>query len=384
GESPRTEASKSGNANVIEMVRTGKPMIIAANKAEKGFENATLDFTEMGCPTVAISAAKGRGVQELMRAILRQLKEHLKLNPPEEISPEQENEAAENEEQGFPDPPIRVAMIGCPNAGKSSLINQILKEDRLITSEVSGTTRDSVDIPLTAANGQRYTLIDTAGLRRKSRVSQRVEKYSVMAALKSIDRTDITVLVLDATRDISDQDKRIARYAEEAGRGLVFVVNKWDTVQGGRREESRMRTVIADTFVRLAHVPILFVSAKNGRHTGRILHTARRVWRSAQLTMGTGAINRWLADCLQEHPPPRTAGKPVKLRYATQVGTAPPSLLIFGNRPDAVPTSYIRFLENRLREQFALAGTPIRIALRGGENPFKPTHSRKRKKPHRR
>ncbi len=450
--------------NLVKMLRrTGKPLLIAVNKAEKGFQHAPLEFMEMGCPTVAISATQGRGIQQMVREILKQLRQqgwvfddeaaasapsipqsvtHIppaesqvdtdstlstnlgpdegqtsetELGRPEltlgttvdhvmaeqgastersntvESSPSKPDTEAQSTVSSHPegqtplmpeldlDTPILVALIGCPNVGKSSLVNRLLKEERQIISDMAGTTRDSVDLPLTGSNGQRYTLIDTAGIRRKSRVSERVEKFSVLAALRSIDRADIAVLALDATREISDQDKRIARHAIEAGRSLLFVVNKWDTVKGGRQEESRMRLLIGDTFPRLAHAPVLFVSAKNGRHCGRILPLARRIVRSARQTIPTGILNRWLADCLAEHPPARTSGKPVKLRYATQVGAAPPSLLLFANRPDGLQPAYFRFLENRLREQFGFNGTPIRIALRKGENPYEPKGKKRRR-----
>jgi GTPase len=266
---------------------------------------------------------------------------------------------------------VAVAVVGCPNAGKSSLINALLGENRLVASEVAGTTRDSIDLPFTDAGGRQFTLIDTAGIRRKSRIAMRIEKFSVMAALKAIDRAEIAVLVLDAQREeISDQDRRVATLATGAGCGLVIVVNKWDTVSGGRKAQKDYLRRVEDAFPLFPHAPVLFISAKRGRGIKNLLDTVHRIWRLARQRISTGRLNRWLADAIEKHPPPRRAGRAIKIRYMTQIAIEPPTLLIFANRPDQVHETYRRYLEKQFRESFDFSGVPVRLLFRKGENPF--------------
>lgn len=267
--------------------------------------------------------------------------------------------------------PVAVAVVGCPNAGKSSLINALLGENRLIASEVAGTTRDAIDLPFVDRHGRSFTLIDTAGIRRKSRISLRIEKFSVMAALRAVDRADVAVLVLDAQRaEISDQDRRVATLAIEAGCGLVMVVNKWDTVSGGRQEQKNYLHRLREAFPLFPHAPILFISATRGKGIETLLETVHRVWRLSRQRISTGRLNRWLNEALEKHPPPRSAGRAVKIRYMTQVATQPPTLLIFANRPDRVHETYRRYLENQFRLQFEFPGVPVRVLFRKGENPY--------------
>ncbi|MBF0453209.1 MAG: ribosome biogenesis GTPase Der [Magnetococcales bacterium] len=377
--------------------RSGKPVICAVNKTEgKGGQESAYEFYGFGLePVIPISAAHGRNMEALREAILDSLGE---VAPEEGAEEERElfetaEEAAAQEEgvlqadeeasqlleaeeevvveEEVVDEPIAVAVVGCPNAGKSSLINSLLGENRLVASEVAGTTRDSIDLPFTDKKGREFTLIDTAGIRRKSRIALRIEKFSVMAALKAVDRAEVAVLVLDAEREeISDQDRRVATLATEAGCGLVIVVNKWDLIRGGRKAQKEYLLRVRDAFPLFPHAPLLFISAKRGKGIETLLDTVHRVWRVGRKRISTGRLNRWLSEAVEKHPPPRRAGRAIKIRYMTQIDIEPPTLLIFANRPDQVHETYRRYLENQLREQFDFSGVPIRILFRKGANPF--------------
>lgn len=331
--------------------RSGKPVVCAVNKSEGNTrENIALSFHELGlAEVIPLSAAHGLGMGELLAAISRQ------LELPETPDEEPEEVSA-----------IRVAVVGSPNAGKSSLLNRLLGAERLVTSEIPGTTRDSVPLPFTDKQGRPFVLVDTAGIRRKSRISLRVEKYSVIAALKAMDQAHVAILVLDALRGITTQDQRIASHALEAGCGLILAINKWDLVVAERELAMRnYHAAIRDAFPRLTHAPVAFVSAATGMRVARLPELAAKVWENHQRRVATGPLNRWLEETLLRLPPPRVAGgRAIKLRYATQVAVGPPTLTLFTNFPEQIPDSYRRFLENRLRETFPLEGTPVRLFFR--------------------
>jgi GTPase len=400
--------------SIADMLRrSGKPVICAVNKTEgKGGIETAYEFYGLGItPVIPIAAAHGRGMEEVRSAVLEVLPlvedfqpddsndedesyddriptdEELALEilaqeeadslrqetleegdiPEQEALGEEEEEEIEEEEVG----PVRVAVVGCPNAGKSSLINALLGENRLVASEVAGTTRDSIDLPFTDGRGHDFILIDTAGIRRKSRIALRIEKFSVMAALKAIDRAEVAVLVLDAEReDISDQDRRVATLATNAGCGLVIVVNKWDLMTGGRKAQKEYLLRVQDAFPLFPHAPVLFISAKRGKGISTLLDTVHKVRRIGRQRISTGKLNRWLSSAVEKHPPPRRAGRAIKIRYMTQIAIEPPTLLIFANRPDQVHETYRRYLEKQLRETFDFAGVPIRMMFRKGGNPF--------------
>ncbi|MBF0358667.1 MAG: ribosome biogenesis GTPase Der [Magnetococcales bacterium] len=390
--------------SIADMLRrTDKPVICAVNKTEgKGGIESSYEFYGLGLdPVIPIAAAHGRGMEALRSAVLEALPlldgcekhdvavaddggwtlpEELELTDLEGLEQEPvyaseeafDVEEVDSEEVDIDEgAEVRVAVVGCPNAGKSSLINRLLGEDRLVASEVAGTTRDSIDLPFTDGRGHNFVLIDTAGIRRKGRIALRIEKFSVMAALKAIDRAEVAVLVLDAERDdISDQDRRVATLATNAGCGLVIVVNKWDTVTGGRKAQKEYLLKIEDAFPLFPHAPVLFISAKRGRGISSLLDTVHRVWRVGRQRISTGKLNRWLSEAVEKHPPPRRAGRAIKIRYMTQIAVEPPTVLIFANRPDQVHETYRRYLEKQLREQFDFAGVPIRMLFRKGGNPF--------------
>lgn len=363
--------------------RCGKPVMCVVNKAEghAGGAAGVAEFHRLGLrPVVAISATHGVGVEEMLRLALSRWPVD---EPPPEEETEEEEGAAEAEKTagresgkrapGIPphDGVARVALVGCPNAGKSTLVNRLLGEERLVTSDVPGTTRDAVDAPLTDAQGNRYVLVDTAGLRRKARIALRIEKYAAIAALNAMERAKTAVLVLDAIRGVTEQDQRVAGFALEAGCGLVFAVNKWDAVPRGRDAENAFRRELGLAFPRFAHAPVVFLSGRTGHGVDKLLPAVRRVWEAAQKRVSTGILNRWLAEVEEANPHPRRNGRPVRLRFASQVRVAPPLVVFFVNRPEDIEESYRRYLENRLREQFGFQGVPLRIDFRGGkENPY--------------
>ncbi|MBF0295757.1 MAG: ribosome biogenesis GTPase Der [Magnetococcales bacterium] len=334
--------------------RSGKRVICVVNKAEGrvGAEGVG-EFHALGLqPVVPVSATHGMGVADMMDKVF-------KVCPVVATG-----EAGESEDVA------RVAIIGSPNAGKSTLINRLLGEERLVTSDRPGTTRDAVDTLLTDREGRRFVLVDTAGIRRKSRIALRIEKFSVVAALRAMERAGMAVLVLDAVRGVTEQDQKVAGYALEAGCGLVLVVNKWDAIGKGVTEKG-FRQALDEAFPRLSHVPVEFVAARTGWRVDRLLPKVHRVWEAGRLRVSTGVLNRWLAEVEAVNPHPRTGGRPVKIRFVSQVRSAPPEFVFFINRPDAVQESYRRFLENRLRDQFGFHGVPLRLNFRGGgDNPF--------------
>nr|CRH07458.1 GTP-binding protein engA [Candidatus Magnetococcus massalia] len=358
---------------IAKHLRTsGKPIILAVNKSEKkATQEGAWTFTELGFePLLFISSAHGRGIGELL--------EHVG-----EMAGIDENYHAE-EDEGDEDGPMHLAVVGCPNAGKSSLINKLIGEDRLVASELAGTTRDSVDVPLNREHGRDIVMVDTAGIRRKSRVSMKIEKFAVIAALKAMERADCAILLLDAERGITDQDKRIGSYALEAGCGLIFAVNKWDLMPRGGDALKKFKQEIQIEFPRLGHCPVVMISAKSGHGVKKLIPAAEKVFNATNLRISTGQLNNWLSEVTERKPPPRAGGRAVKIRYASQVASHPPTLVFFCNRPEKVQDSYKRYLENQLRDRYPLAGSPVRIKFKGGENPFAEKADKRPKKERRR
>ncbi|MBF0271202.1 MAG: ribosome biogenesis GTPase Der [Magnetococcales bacterium] len=362
--------------------RCGKPVVCVVNKSEGNVGAGGLaEFYRLGMQTVvAVSATHGVGVDDLLRVAHSRCPLPV-VEPEPELDPEAEEESAAAEaavpqasgptDKWRDDGVVRVAIVGCPNAGKSTLVNRLLGEERLVTSDQPGTTRDSVDAPLTDAQGNRYVLVDTAGLRRKARIALRIEKYAAIAALNAMDRAKTAVLVLDAVRGITEQDQRVAGHALDAGCGLVFAVNKWDAVPRGREAESAFRRELGLAFPRFSHAPVVFLSGRTGHGVDRLLPVVRRVWEAGQQRVSTGVLNRWLAEVEEANPHPRRSGRPVRFRFASQVRVAPPLVVFFVSRPEEVEESYRRYLENQLREKFGFQGVPLRIDFRGGkENPY--------------
>lgn len=347
---------------LVELLRrSGKRIVCVVNKAEGNIgADGVAEFHALGLqPVMPISATHGIGVDALMR-------EFFAVSLVKTVEPEPVDEALDV---------VRVAIVGCPNAGKSTLINRLLGEERLVTSAEPGTTRDCVDSAVTDKQGRRFILVDTAGIRRKARISLRIEKYSAIAALNAMERAGTAVLVVDGVRGITEQDQRVAGYAIEAGCGLVLVVNKWDLVKGGQAAQKAFQLNVLEAFPRFTHVPVLFVSSQTGWRVGQLLPMVHRVWEAGCQRISTGILNRWLAEVESSNPHPRRSGRPVKIRFASQIRVNPPTLLFFANRPDAVEESYRRYLENRLRDQFGFQGVPVRMTFKGsGKNPYFDEH----------
>jgi GTPase len=346
------EGLVSGDQEVARAARaTGVPVILAINKMDdRRARDGALELYRLGFdPVVEVSAEHGMGMAELMDAVLAKLP-----NAPR----------AEADDTGPPE--TSVAIVGRPNAGKSSLVNRLLQEERMIVSEVPGTTRDSVDSLLTW-HRKHFRIVDTAGIRRPGRVAKsgQVETLSVMLAKRAIERADVVVLVLDATEGPTDQDGAIAGAAVDAGRGLIVVANKWDLMKVHGQEGSK----VFDENLRyqlkfLDFAPILHISAKTGERTGKLLETIEKVSAARAIRVPTGELNRFIEGITTAHPPVSPGNRNVRVLYAAQTGVAPPSFVLFTNVATKFHFSYERFLENRLRDEYGFFGTPIRISVR--------------------
>ena len=338
----------SGDHEVADMLRRAdKPTILAANKAESSERrDNSFEFYELGLgDPIAISAYHGTGTGDLLDKIVESLPE-----------------AEEEEELEGP----RIAIVGRPNVGKSRLLNSLLGQERSIVSDVPGTTRDSIDTQLTWA-GQPLTLIDTAGIRRRGRVEQGVEQFSVIRSMRAIDRSDVVLLVIDATEDFTAQDLHIAGYVEEQKKGIVVVVNKWDLIEKDEKTMDEFREKAKRQLDFIPYAPLVFVSAKFGQRVNQVLDTALMVVAERQKRVPTSALNTLLREAVSAHPPPSRPGKWLKFYYATQADVAPPTFVFFCNDPAQLHFSYRRYIENKLRDAFAYTGTPIRLSFRGRE-----------------
>ena len=328
------------------LLRSRKPVVLAVNKADStGPEDpAVYEFYELGLgDPIAVSAVHGHGTGELLDACLAHL-------PPRE----------EEEEE---DDSIKVAVIGKPNVGKSSLINCILGEKRVIVSNVAGTTRDAVDTPFENDKG-KYVFIDTAGIRRRSKVDERVEKFSVMRAQLAIERADVCVIMIDARDGVTDQDTKIAGLAHEAGKASIIVVNKWDLVEKETGTMEKMRKDVMRDLSFMSYAPVLFISALTGQRTDRLFELINFVNDQSNMRISTGMLNDVLADAQARVQPPTDKGRRLKIYYMTQTGIKPPNFVVFCNSRELFHFSYQRYLENQIRGVFGLEGTPIRLVIR--------------------
>lgn len=325
--------------------RVGKPVFFVANKVDgEKQEVAAAEFYSLGVERIySLSSAHGRGVGELIDDML----DLLPQTPP----PESEGE-------------VRLAVIGRPNVGKSSLVNRLLGYERVVANPTAGTTRDSVDTPFLFED-QRYVLIDTAGIRRKGKVSQTLEKYSAIQALKAMDRAHVVLMVIDAEEGVTDQDLSVAGYAYERGRALILVVNKWDLPEKDTHTMKRYLEEIRRRFKYLPFVPVLFVSALTGQRIERVMPGVARVFAEFNRKVSTAELNSVLEEAVVRHPPPMAKGRRIKLYYATQTMVRPPTFTIFSNSPEDIHFSYERYLQNVLREAFGFEGAPLRLRFRG-------------------
>jgi GTP-binding protein len=349
--------------------KSNKPVVVAVNKLDGAeLEGAAGEFFGLGFPeTLPLSAAHGRHVSDLEERIAELLPEGSPAAPPEvkrrrkKAAEEEQPEAASPPED--PERPIRVAVIGRPNVGKSSLVNRLLGEDRHLVSEVAGTTRDAIDSLIERA-GRRYLFIDTAGIRRKRSIALRLEQFSVVAALKGLDRSDVALLLLDPVQGVAEQDAKVAAFAYQKGRALILVVSKWDQKQG-ELKQSAYAEQVRQALPHLAYAPIIFTSAHTGVGLDRLLPAIDQVYREHGHRVSTGELNRLLEELSQTHPPPTKKGKRAKIFYLRQIGVRPPRFLASVNDPELVHFSYRRFLINEIRKRYDFRGVPVLIGYRG-------------------
>ncbi|MCY7127912.1 ribosome biogenesis GTPase Der [Streptococcus mutans] len=343
-------SAKEGITDADEYVakilyRTHKPVILAVNKVDNPeMRSAIYDFYALGLgDPYPVSSAHGIGTGDVLDAIVDNL-------PTE----------AQEESSDI----IKFSLIGRPNVGKSSLINAILGEDRVIASPVAGTTRDAIDTTFTDEEGQEFTMIDTAGMRKSGKVYENTEKYSVMRAMRAIDRSDIVLMVLNAEEGIREYDKRIAGFAHEAGKGIVVVVNKWDAIKKDNRTVVQWEADIRDNFQYIPYAPIVFVSAVTKQRLHKLPDVIKQVSQSQNTRIPSAVLNDVVMDAVAINPTPTDKGKRLKIFYATQVSVKPPTFVIFVNEEELMHFSYLRFLENQIRQAFVFEGTPIRLIAR--------------------
>ncbi|EMB75456.1 GTP-binding protein EngA [Streptococcus mutans 15VF2] len=327
------------------LYRTHKPVILAVNKVDNPeMRSAIYDFYALGLgDPYPVSSAHGIGTGDVLDAIV-------------------DNLPAEAQEESSDI--IKFSLIGRPNVGKSSLINAILGEDRVIASPVAGTTRDAIDTTFTDEEGQEFTMIDTAGMRKSGKVYENTEKYSVMRAMRAIDRSDIVLMVLNAEEGIREYDKRIAGFAHEAGKGIVVVVNKWDAIKKDNRTVAQWEADIRDNFQYIPYAPIVFVSAVTKQRLHKLPDVIKQVSQSQNTRIPSAVLNDVVMDAVAINPTPTDKGKRLKIFYATQVSVKPPTFVIFVNEEELMHFSYLRFLENQIRQAFIFEGTPIRLIAR--------------------
>jgi len=340
------------DTDLVQLLRrTAKPVFFAVNKIDgPGQERHLAEFYELGLDRLyPTSAAHGHGIAELLSELAAFLPE-----PHEEAEGEQTIEA------------IKVAIIGRPNVGKSTLVNHLLGTQRVIVNATPGTTRDAVDSVL-EHRGQRYLLIDTAGIRRKGRIREKLEKVSILRALQSIDRSHVSMILIDAVEGITDQDLHIAGYIQERYRGCIVGINKWDAVENDRKLTRRLLEEVRDRFRFSPFAPVITFSALSGKRVARIIPTVREVFQQYNQRVTTGVLNRGLAEALRRHEPPVVKGRRLKFFYATQASTRPPTFVLFCNYPDSIHFSYERYLTNQFREAFGLDKSPLRLIFRGRE-----------------
>ena len=348
--------------------RANKPVLLLANKAEgKHGEIGAMESYALGLgDPIQISAEHGEGMGDLYDALRA-------LMPEAEEEPEDSDDL--DVDEGDTQRPIRVAIVGRPNAGKSTLINHLLGEERLLTSAEAGTTRDSIAVEI-SWQGRDFRVFDTAGLRRRSRIEEKLEKLSVADALRAVRFAEVVVLMMDAQNRFEEQDLRIADLIEREGRAIVLAVNKWDLVERQPNQISALRTDADHWLPQVKGAPIVAVSGLMGEGIDRLMSAIEEAYSVWNKRVPTAALNRWFEQAVAANPPPAVSGRRLKLNYITQTKARPPSFVLFCSRADAVPQSYLRYLVNSLREVFDLPGTPMRIALREKANPF--AHKRKR------
>ena len=345
---------------IARWLRAGEtPVIVAANKAEgNAGESGRLEAYNLGLgEPIAISAEHGEGTVDLFES----------LRPFIEREEGESEEEAEDEEN--PDRPLKLAIVGRPNAGKSTLVNRMLGEERMITGPEAGITRDSITMDW-EWNGRAVRLVDTAGLRKRAKIEDKLEKLSASDTLRSIEHAEVVVLLLDATRGLEAQDLRIADQVIEEGRALLIALNKWDVAEHASSLFNGVKAALEEGLSQLKGVPVLAISAKTGKGVDDVLKVAFELRESWSRRISTGELNRWFELAVEANPPPAPSGRRIKLRYITQVKTRPPTFVVFGTRVDQLPDSYRRYLLNSMRRDLKLAPVPMRLTFRAPKNPY--------------
>ena len=342
----RTGITASDMDVAAMLQRSGKPIVLAVNKCDKpgAPEPEFYEFYNLGLgEPFGISALHGYGTGDLLDAVFEYF-------PPEE-------------EDTREDGRIRVALIGKPNVGKSSMLNRILGEERVIVSDVAGTTRDSVDADVDNEHG-KYTFVDTAGIRKKSKVNEKIEKYSVMRSLMAVERADVCVIMIDATEGVTEQDTKVAGEAHNSGKGCIIVVNKWDLVEKDGSTMKEYTLQVREGLAYMPYAPVLFVSAATGQRVDKLFDLINEVYEQNNKRIPTGQLNTILAEATARVQPPTDKGRRLKIYYMTQAGVCPPTFVFFCNDARLFHFSYQRYLENQIREVFSLTGTPVKIIVR--------------------
>lgn len=341
------EGVTDADENVAQLLyRSNKPVLIAVNKVDNPEMRAEIfEFYSLGLgDPYPLSGSHGIGLGDLLDAAI-------KFFP-------------EEEEEEYDDSIIKFSLIGRPNVGKSSLVNAILGEDRVIVSNVAGTTRDAIDTSFTSADGSEFVMIDTAGIRKKGKVYENTEKYSVLRALRAIERSDVVLMVLNAEEGIREQDKKVAGYAHEAGKGVIILVNKWDAIDKDNSTMKDFEANIREEFAYLSYAPIIYVSALTKQRLHQLPELISMVSQNQKLRIQSATLNEVILDAVAMNPTPTDKGKRLKIYYATQVAIKPPTFVVFVNDSEMMHFSYARYLENRLRDTFSFEGTPIRLITR--------------------
>lgn len=330
--------------------KSGKPIIVCVNKCDSigNEDNNFYEFYNLGLgDPIKVSSVHGHGTGDLLDEVFNYLPKDFEDNSESEI--------------------INVCIIGKPNAGKSSLINKIVGENRCIVSNIAGTTRDSIDTVVENSYG-KFNLIDTAGIRRKSKITDNIEKYSIIRAKMAIERSDVCVIMIDATKGFTEQDSKVAGLAHEAGKGCIIAVNKWDTVEKNDKTMQEYKKKLKIDFSFMSYTPMIFISAKTGQRVNNLFDLIKRVSNFNSMRISTGVLNDLLAQAVVRVQPPTDRGKRLKIFYMTQVSTKPPTFVFFVNNKELFHFSYQRYLENRLREAFSLEGTSVRFVIRERSN----------------